>query len=299
MNEATPIWHDQRRRIVGGSEIAALLGEGDGFVTEYGLYHEKRGTGIGKDTTEQMQLGSILEPAIIEATRVIRGWPSVAWRDVNPSTLRLAPGVTMIQTERGPLLRHESGLGGTPDGLVLLDPLELLETKFASFWALRDWPGKGEELPTGYLCQVWDYLGLLGLPRAKVAVFSGELTTYEVEAHPGMFALMCDLARKFWARVDAGDEPEPDPWRDADGVARRFKQRAAVGIVDRSDERAFVDLVAEYHAARNTRLSAEKHEAAKKTQLLHRLGTAEVTVAGALTVSVSNGKITVRGTKGR
>lgn len=299
MNEATNMtadWSDARQGIVGGSEVACLLGEGDGFVTEYELYHRKRGTAPEFVVTEQMQLGTIFEPAIIAATEVLLGWTSLAWAEIDPSTLTLAPGVTYTDTERGPLLRHESGLGGTPDGLTTIDGvLYLLETKLATSWALRDWPGEGEELPTGYLCQVWTYLGLLGLAKARVAVFSdGRLLTFEVEAHPKMFAYMCDLARKFWARVAANDEPEPDPIRDADTVARRFRGVAHAGTVDRSTDAAFVSLVAEYHAARGARLMAEKVEESRKTMLLHRIGDAARVIAGPLTVSVAGGKLTVK-----
>lgn len=290
------VWIDARRGIVGGSEVACLLGEGDGFVTEYELYHRKRGTAPEMELTDEMKLGTIMEPAIINATKVLRGWESIGWTDVDPSTLTLAPGVTYTNTERGPLLRHESGLGGTPDGLTVVDGvLCLLETKLATSWALRGWPGEGSELPTGYLCQVWTYLGLLGLAKAHVAVFSdGRLLTFEVDAHPGMFALLCDLARKFWARVAANDEPEPDPARDADIVSRRFRSAAHAGTVDRSMDTAFVALVAEYHAARGARLLAEKIEESRKTLLLHRIGDAARVIAGPLTVSAAGGKLTVK-----
>ena len=303
MNEATNMtadWSAARRGIVGGSEVACLLGEGDGFVTEYELYHRKRGTAPEFVVTEQMKLGTIFEPAIIAATEAILGWESLGWASLCCDDIELAPGVTAIQTERGPLLRHESGLGGTPDGLVYVGTgtaitAELLETKLATSWALRDWPGEGEELPTGYLCQVWTYLGLLGLAKARVAVFSdGRLLTFEVEAHPAMFAHLCDLARQFWARVAANDEPEPDPIRDSECVSRRFRSATHTGTVDRSTDAAFVSLVAEYHAARGARLMAEKVEESRKTMLLHRIGDAARVIAGPLTVSVAGGKLTVK-----
>jgi hypothetical protein len=303
MNEATNMtsdWSRARQGLVGGSEVACLIGEGDGFVTEYELYHRKRGTAPEFVVTEQMKLGTIFEPAIIAATEVLLGWESLGWAEIEPSILTLAPGVTYTLTERGPLLRHESGLGGTPDGLTVIDGvIYLLETKLATSWALRDWPGEGEELPTGYLCQVWTYLGLLGLAKARVAVFSdGRLLTFEVEAHPAMFAHLCDLARKFWVRVAANDEPEPDPIRDTDTVSRRFRSVSHEGTVDRSTDAAFVSLVAEYHAARGARLVAEKVEESRKTMLLHRIGDAARVIAGPLTVSVAaDGRVSTKETR--
>ena len=298
MNAPAQDWHDARKRVVGGSEVVALLGSDEGFVTEWELYHAKRGTMPPREPTPAMKLGTVLEPAIIEATRQLLGWYPTPWADVQigPCYLPLAPGVSWTSTERGPLLRHESGLGGTPDGLVVVDGvLCLLEIKHASSWALRDWPGDGEELPTGYLCQVWTYLGLLGLDEARVAVLcDGELRTFTVEAQPRVFAMLCDETRRFWARVEAGDEPKPNPSRDAAAIVRRWRATPKAGAVDWSDSPALCAMVAEYSAARDSRLSAEKVEEARKAMLLHRMGSAERVIAGPYSVSTAGNVLRVK-----
>lgn len=298
------VWATERTGIVGGSEVVALFPGEDGFVTEYELYHAKRGTLVKPPSTNEIVWGSLLEPSIIVGTKQILGWDAVSWGYVAPSDLTLPAGVSFVQTERGMLLKHPSGLGGTPDGIVRRDfKLWLLEIKIASIWAMAEWPGEkgAKELPTGYLLQVWTYLGLLGLERALVAVFvleKRELMTFEVEAHPAMFALICERVTAFWARVAANDEPEPDPARDADIVSRRFRSASHAGTVDRSTDAAFVALVAEYHAARDARLMAAKVEESRKTMLLHRLGDAARVIAGPLTVSVSaDGRVSTKETK--
>lgn len=294
MTESTPLWHANRRRIVGGSEVGALLSD-DCFVTEWELFHIKKGTMPPKKLTPEMAWGVRLEPAVIQATCEDLGWNAVGWAQCGGHVLPVVPGVTRIDTERGQLLVHESGLGGTPDGLV--DGAELLEIKTTTSWAMRDWPEDGEELPDGYLYQVLTYLGLLGLPRARVAVFVldlRELRTFTVDAHPGAFARLCEEARRFWRRVAANDEPAFNPSRDAEAMGRRFKARSASGTVDRSRDAEFCALVREYQAARDTRLAAEKHESAKRALLQHRIGDAETVIAGPLTVSTSGGTLRVK-----
>ena len=296
-------WATERGSIVGGSEVVALFPGEDGFVSEYELFHAKRGELDRPAIGDDVIWGSLLEPSIIEGTRQVLGWDSTPWAAVAPGSLALPDGVTYVQTDRGMLLKHVSGLGGTPDGIVRRDfQLWLLEIKIASLWALADWPGEkdAKELPTAYLLQVWTYLGLLGLARALVAVFVLEqrkLLTFEVEAHPAMFGLICERVREFWARVAANDEPDPDPTRDADAVARRFRAAIRAGTQDRSGDAAFCDLVAEYRAAREVRLIAEKREEARKTLLLHRIGDAERVIAGPLVVSATGGRLSVKETR--
>lgn len=298
------VWATERAAIVGGSEVVALFPGEDGFVTEYELYHAKKGALVKGPLANEIVWGSLLEPSVIEGTRKVLGWDSSTWTDVAPHSLTLPPGVSFVRTERGMLLKHACGLGGTPDGIVRRDfKLWLLEIKIASIWALAEWPGEkgAKELPTGYLLQVWTYLGLLGLARALVAVFVLEerkLLTFEVEAHPAMFALICERVTEFWARVAANDEPEPDPIRDSECVSRRFRSATHTGTVDRSADAAFVSLVAEYRSARGARLMAEKTEESRKTMLLHRIGDAARVIAGPLTVSVAaDGRVNVKETR--
>lgn len=299
LNDCRP-WADARLETVGCSELAALFGgEGaDGFTSEYELYHGKTGGLPKADLGNDVLWGSLLEPSVIEGTRRVLGWDSVGWSDVRPSMLAPPAGVSYVETERGLHLRHPCGLGGTPDGIVRREfALWLLEIKIASTWALEKWPGKGEGLPDAYLLQVWGYLGLLGLARALVAVFvleRRELKTYEVEAQPAMFALICERVAAFWNRVRRGDEPEPDLGRDADAVARRWRSLDRVGAVDWSGSPALCAMVAEYRAARDSRLSAEKVEEARKAMLLHRMGSAERVIAGRLTVSTTGNVLRVK-----
>lgn len=289
-------WIEARRSIVGGSEVVALLGGDEGFCTEWELYHRKRGTLPDVEPTEQMKLGTALEPAIIEAARTILGWDPAPWVSVNLSATRLAPGVTYTMTPRGPLLRHVSGLGGTPDGLVYVDGvLYLLEIKHASSWALRDWPGEGAELPIGYLCQVWTYLGLLGLDEARVVVLcDGALRTYTVQAHAGVFERLCEESARFWRRVTEGDEPPVDESRDAGAVLRRFRLRTPAGSVDWSGDVEKCALVESYARARDRRLTVEKFEEAKATVLRHAIGDALSIKAGRFVVNTHGNTLRVK-----
>ena len=63
MNAPAQDWHDARKRVVGGSEVVALLGSDEGFVTEWELYHSKRGTMPPREPTPAMMRGTVLEPA--------------------------------------------------------------------------------------------------------------------------------------------------------------------------------------------------------------------------------------------
>ena len=289
-------WASSRNSIVGGSEVVALLGGDDGFCTEFDLYHRKRGTaGKTPAASKAMKWGARLEGAIIEAVREDLGWNAIAWRDFDAGLLSLAKGVATVDTERGALLVHESGLGGTPDGLVIDAGPLLLETKVVSTWAWREWP-EGQ-LPTGYLCQVWTYLGLLGLDCARVAVLrleDTEIVTYEVQAHPAVFARLCEEAARFWRRVANNDEPPVDEVRDARTVLRRFQARTPGGSVDWSGDAERCALVESYAKARERRLAAEKFEDAKATLLRHAIGDALSIKAGRFAVNTHGNTLRVK-----
>lgn len=58
-------WHTERRKGIGGSDVAALMGEGK-YSTEFDVWLEKTGRVTDKELTIQMEMGARMESAIAE-----------------------------------------------------------------------------------------------------------------------------------------------------------------------------------------------------------------------------------------
>lgn len=214
-------WLETRRRIVGGSEVAALFDdvpEDCPYSSRWQLWAEKRGMLPRRPETDPMKWGKRHEAAITQAAREDWGVDVVDWLDVDRSQFVPAAFVEVIDTDNGFLLVHECGLGGTPDGLISVDDaVWVFERKTVSSWAWQSWGGK---LPASYRLQGQVYCGLLDLPGVVYAVLVGgnQLVRFEVEADPRAFAGICAEVSRFWGEVRDGVEP-PIRAADYDAVA--------------------------------------------------------------------------------
>lgn len=258
-------WLNLRRKDITASVAAALVGEHP-YETRYGLWAEKTGRAPRpEEANDAQERGLLLEGPVVEVLRQRR--PD--WRVTRAH-----------QYFRDP----EARLGCTPDayadcpergrGLVQIKTVE--SSAFRSVW-LGD---AGEVVPPLWIAiQAIVEAHLTGRAWAAVAALEVgwrlNLHVVDIPIHAGAIERIRTEVRGFWRMVDAGEQPQPDYARDADAIARVYRDVAEGEVRDLTGDNEMPALLDE-----RDRLTAEKGAAEKrlkeiKAELLFKLGSAE------------------------
>jgi len=201
-------WLQERRRGIGGSDVAAILGLSP-WKTPLDVYLDKVGQSAASDTdSPAMYWGRTLEPVIRQH------YADTTGRNV------IQPPNILTHPEHAFMLANVDGL--TEDGRVF----EAKTARTAQGWGE---PGSGE-VPDAYALQVQHYMAVTGLPVADVAVLIGgsDFRLYHVEADPGLQADLILEEANFWQRVVKQRPPEPVTFAE---VAQRWGKSDRVGNV--------------------------------------------------------------------
>lgn len=185
-------WLAQRRRGLGGSDIAAIVGYSP-FQTAIDIWLTKTGQAPAKAETPAMHWGHNLEAVIAEEYAAATGF-------------KVEPGVHL---ERGCML-------GNTDRMI---PSEgrILEVKTASPYKAKEWGEPGtSEIPDYYMLQVQWYLGLLPADEyigADVPVLIGgnDFRIYHVGRDQELIDQIQAIGQRWWEKyIVGGEAPEPD-----------------------------------------------------------------------------------------
>ena len=288
---SAPAWLDVRRKVVGGSDVPHLFDEhlDESWLSRWGLWMDKAGRMPARETNERMRWGNRLESAVIAGVREEWHLDAIGWGDFELAGT-LPTDVQLVQADKNgkpsPVLVHTAGVGGTPDGLIRTSSgVVLLECKTVDRWSFDAWD---MELSAPYFLQVQTYLGLLGLPRAVVAVLVGgnRLERFDVEADPETFAGILAEAQRFWASVREDAPPPVRPVADADAVDRWFKRAGVYGQrVDLTETPGAVEVLARFEATKQAEAAAKDESKAARAALELLIGSAEGAVIGSRIVS--------------
>lgn len=222
----------QRRRGIGGSDVAGILGISP-WSTPLDVWRAKV-LGDQDAETEPMRWGTLLEP-IIRAEAVAR----------------LGEPVT-----DGQLVVADDWRFGNVDGLVGADAiLECKTSRDASEWGQEG----TDEIPLHYLTQVAWYLAVTARSLAHVAVLIGgsDFRMYRVARDARVEAAILERAAEFWRnRVLAKDPPAPTNlqdcrkrWRhEIAGKSCPLTPEVAAAIVERQKESAIIKAAQERKA---------------------------------------------------
>lgn len=190
-----------RRQGIGSSDIAAIVGLSP-FATPHDVYLSKV-EGIDLEETFAMELGSLLEPAVL----------SLYERRAMPLALMRNPG-TFIHPKLPFVVDSPDAEARFADGLR---PVEAKTARFADFEA---WGEEGTDaVPEHYVPQcIWH----LGMARARwndstivrcdvpVLIRTDEYRQYRVDWNEVLFGLLVEAAAKFW-RDHVEKRVPPDP----------------------------------------------------------------------------------------
>ena len=193
-------WLKARTTGIGGSDVAAILGLSK-WKTPLQVYQEKRGEIAPQADNDAMRWGRYLEPVVRQA-----------YADETGREVRV-----LDELVRHPLYEH---MIANLDGFVL--PTDGPRRVFGE-------PGS-DQIPQPYLLQVQHYMAVTGFVVADVAVLIGgsDFRLYEVPADAELQQMLVDAEAEFWARVQAGEPPEPVSYAD---VQARFGRASKAGTV--------------------------------------------------------------------
>lgn len=251
-----------RASVVGASEVAALFGESS-YLTEFELWHRKKGTidtpafdamkDDGTPENERIYWGVRLEAAIIDAAKERYGY-----------------------TDREQLARLDNGkgLGGHPDRRVICPHRGpgIIEVKTVDWLTRKGW---GDEPPLSYLLQNQAYQGLDGVEWGDVIVLVGgnQLERFQYEFRPNLYANIERRVEAFWKSIEEDRPPQPDFDRDGDTISELYRD-IGVERIDLTGDNIATASAAEYLEAAEAEKEARKRKDAAKAEIIFKMGEA-------------------------
>lgn len=195
-NTTRDAWLAERRKGIGGSDVAAILGLSR-WRTAVDVWLDKRGLSAEHLETEAMRFGTLLEPIVLDEFTRRTGY-------------EVRRGLPIQTSEEHPWML------ASLDGLIE-DELAIVEAKTA-----RTADGWGEDgsadIPVYYHTQVAHYMAVTGAKIAYVPVLIGgqDFRIFAVDRDEGFIADLIEAEREFWeANVLAGIPPAPTTAADA------------------------------------------------------------------------------------
>lgn len=204
--ESRSAWLEERRRGIGGSDVAAILGMSK-YKTPLQVYLEKIGEADETPDNEAMLWGRVLEPVIRQQ-----------YAERTGRAVRV-PEKIIYHRDHEFMLANLDGF--TDDGRVV----EIKTARFGDDWGE---PGT-DQVPVPYLLQVQHYMAVTGLAVADVAVLIGgsDFRLYEVPADKDLHELIIAKEASFWGMVKAGVAPDPVTAADAQVM---FRAQAGLSV---------------------------------------------------------------------
>ena len=232
----------QRRRGIGGSDVAAIAGLSP-WRTPLDVFYDKT-EGSTQEETPAMHWGSILEePVAAEYARVTGN----KIRRVNRVLAHPEHPFILASLDRQ-IVAHADGPG-------------VLEIKTAG-WRSDEWGEPGSNVvPDYYALQVHQYLLVTGYRWAELAVLflaERDFRVYRLTADPELQRWVVELERRFWTEHVEPRIP-PDPRSLAD-LAKRYPKDSGARLVAGASQ---VELVEQLRRVRAelARLDREKETA--------------------------------------
>lgn len=272
----------ERRKWVGGSESAALLGLSP-FATPYKLWHLKKGNiePDNLDHDERVMAGKFMEPAIA-------AWAGHKWD---------WPIRKVGEYRRSPRVR---AMGASLDFEVVgtREPTEIKNVDRSIFSNPKgEWEASGDTLinaPVHYLVQVQHEMACPepGQPMAErgwlvVCVGGNRLFRMEVPRHDGLIQKLETEIDEFWASIARNEPPPPDFREDADTISLLYTGKGGEVADLRNNPRA-TELASGYIANHEIEKRAKEGKTAALAELKSMMDDRQsALIDGGYTVSAS------------
>lgn len=274
-HETEEAWLAARRQDVTSTESAALFGLSP-YMTHFELWHAKRGqTVLPFAQNDRMRWGNRLEAAIAAGIAEERGWQIAPMK----SYMRLT-GERIGSSFDFVILNHPSG---KPAHLEIKNVDSLA---FRHSW-LRD--DEFPEAPAHIEMQVQHQMMVSGFSLSYIGVLVGgnESFVIERERDDRVIAATRQRIAKFWATVDADQEPDAVMPDDAAAVIRLNQYAEPGKIFDAVGDAEIETLVANYRAASTAEARAKEDKEVAKAELFAWIGDCEKVLGSGWTISTS------------
>jgi predicted phage-related endonuclease len=265
-------WLGLRKRDITASSVGALFACHP-YQTTLGLYTQKCGLDLPEPDTAMLEWRLILESA------------------VGASVARQRPGWKIVKaTEylRDPDLR----LGATPDFYILGDPrgLGILQAKtiapavFKKTWT-DDTPPLWIALQNTTELMLDGNAAFGAVACLIIDPWKCECPIYEVPRHAGAEQRIREAVAKFWDDVRNNREPAPDYARDAEVIAAMSPVEKPGKTIIFSGDNELPIILAERAGLKGRIKVDEDRCKAIETEVKHKMGDAEIGVAGDFTLT--------------
>ena len=256
-------WLELRRRYIGGSDAAAVVGLNP-FSSQYSLWADKTGRLPEKQDTEAMRCGRDLEAYVAQR-----------FTEATGKKVRRAPYMYG---------HDEYGFAAVNLDREIVGEKAFLEAKTTSILNTKRF--KGGEYPPTYYAQVMHGLAVTGCERAYLAVLilNQGFHTFTIERDEDEIASLMEQEAAFWRYVEA-DEPPPVDGSDATMnalIAIYPGSATSSGAIDLFGRDKLIE---EYYNQKALRAAAESKMEEIKQNLCLDLGDNDTGLCGAYKVT--------------
>lgn len=196
-------WLQEREKGIGSSEATTLMGVNH-YEDRYKLFMRKTHQIPPKESTEQMELGHHLEPAVASRFAELTG----AWIDPK------SEGDWIAVDTKKEYLRVSPDRIWVPAGQEhKKENWRILECKTTGMSVDAD------DIPSYWYCQLQYQMGVMGIRHGAVAWISSfpvfNAGYKEIEFNPAYYALLVQAIDEFWNNhILTGEAPEPEDLED-------------------------------------------------------------------------------------
>lgn len=250
---------EQRRHVVGASDVAAICGQNP-YRSAIDVYNEKVYSVEPDRPSQAANLGSMLEGAL---------------RDLAADALKLPVHATNLYRELA-----GTRIGVNLDGWTEVDgrviPVELKTAGILSPWSsvVFEWGDEWtDQVPMQYLIQVMTQMMALDAPFGYVSALIGERghVMYRIERQDDVCRYILEAVERFWACVESRTMPAESAPIAVDILARIRRVPASTCRFDELAARAVLD----WQKANRARKCAEAEEEQAKALVVQLLGECE------------------------
>ena len=274
-------WLEARKRGLGGTDIAAILGASK-WSSPWRVWAEKNGHEFEREEREAMSLGRKLEVFVAQewadrAERYIRPMSNAAIVHPDHEWARFSPDALVAADDY------------TPDGLCGFEPGAIYEGKisagYGSEWGPDGSPCVAGNVPEAYRIQLAWNLAVSGLPRGVlVCLYRGtSIREYWMDVDPELSDRLLSFAGEWWERhVVRGEMPEVDASADCSTALTldAGEPEGETGI-----DAQLLGALTVYDAARDEEAAAAEKKARAANRIRELMGPAEKATGDGWTVT--------------
>lgn len=261
-------WHAERNKGIGGSDVAAILGESK-YASPLSIYKAKV-DGIVKDLSDNVYIrkGNALE-GYVRNMHCVPYFKELGYEVLHPQHILVNPDYPWIRANLDGLAipcENEFGFRESPQNNIVI------EIKWVSEWAEDSW---GEDLydgvPKHYYMQVQTYLAVTEAKKAVLfALFdrNWEVKTFEIRRNEGVIRRILTETKKFYDRnMCMKIQPMITPSIDTEELTAVVKTDVTEPLIEDAELNV---LIAEYLEAGSKATEAAKNMTRLKDEIIKK-----------------------------